>query len=405
MKITWKENLVMILAVLAVLVIMTGCEYDAPTAMYYQDQATYLTPVISEIIPADVAPAGANTITIRGTDLKSDSGSVSVYFDNVMAEMLNATSTELLVRRPNLVSDAAVVKVVSDASLVVVRQENYKIESVIESYGGFLDGERHSVLAVDNDENLYVIQRSPRTVYRIPADGSDKVVIGEASKIATDAKMGPNGKLLILMNNKSIMQMDVTTGEETEWVAVAKKVSFGDFDANGNFFCAGKKTDLYVVHSDLSSTASGLYADHDVYCVRVFGDYVYVLGEDTKAGEGDPAIAIWRSKIADATGTLNDAELVLDWSTTGEYADYAPLYMVFDADGNLYVGSEAPSPLFMLTTQGTFDVMYKEIVPTTASILVWGNGNYLYQIMGGDEWDIKRIDMGKTSAPYYGRSL
>jgi hypothetical protein len=43
------------------------------------------------------------------------------------------------------------------------------------------------------------------------------------------------------------------------------------------------------------------------------------------------------------------------------------------------------------------DILYKGILPSSAQKLEWGNANYLYMVLGGNENTALRIDMGNES--------
>ena len=51
---------------------------------------------------------------------------------------------------------------------------------------------------------------------------------------------------------------------------------------------------------------------------------------------------------------------------------------------------------------GSQDVYYKSILPTPATKIAWGTGNYLYLAVGSQEIMLK-INMGIAGAPYWGR--
>jgi hypothetical protein len=381
------------------IVVMTGCEYDSPTAMYFQKHEQTITPVITGVIPVQ-ADAGVNYITIKGEYFSDVVDSNRVYFDGYTAEIVSSSTTSITVRRPNRTGDSTTVKVVRFGALETASYGPYKIVPVYESYGGFVASPELSALVVDKEENVYGILRILKTVYKTPVNG-ERMVIGEASNIVTDAIIGPNGRLILLMNQKEIMQMDVETGTESLWVSLAKKVSYADFDRSGCLYAGGNKTDLYVVKPDLSNTATNFYTQFDIRDVHVYGGYVYVLAVNSKPDAANPKLAIWRNRIEDTNGTLGDKELVLDWSTTGEYAESAVYDIAFSANGIMYIGTGYTSPIFIFNPNGSQDILYKDILPTSAVRLVWGNGNYLYMIRGGQNWDVIRIDMGAPSVLYY----
>jgi len=345
---------------------------------------------------------GVNYITIEGQNFSAVPDQNKVYFDGYQAEIVSSSTTAITVRRPNKVGDSTTVAVVNNSALQVAKHGPYKIKPVLSTYGQFLQGDQLSAVAVDAQENVYVVQRTPRTVYKVNPDG-EKTILGEAARTVTDAMLSPGGTLLLLMNNRMIGQINVETGEYSEWVNLSKRVAFGDFDSNGFFYTGGSNTDLLIIAPDLSTRLIGVYAQSDIRGVRVFSGYVYIFAENSRPTEDEPALAFWRHPFGDSPGTLGEKELVLDWATTGEYAAAEVKDFTFSADGVLYVGTDDVHPLFMLNPDQSQDILYKGILPAYTEQIVWGNGNYLYIIQGGDKWDLLRVDMGAPGAPYYGR--
>ena len=98
------------------------------------------------------------------------------------------------------------------------------------------------------------------------------------------------------------------------------------------------------------------------------------------------------------SGSLSNKELILDWSTTGDYAEFDPTTFAVaeDEDGTIiYVGTANTDPIFMFDPDdGSQDILYKGILPTYPDKLEWDGNQYLYMILGGDEWNVLRIDMG-----------
>lgn len=395
-----KTIFLVLLSLVLVGLCITGCEYDVAQPLYYSDFEAVAEPVITEVTPS-VATPGVNHIVIKGQNFGDGEGENKVYFDGEKVDVIESSATSLTVRRPELVSDDATIKVSSFDALVLATFEHYAIDPVVEVFSSFLEGDELSDITVDKNETIYVIQRTPKTVFKIDASG-EKTEIGEAGKIIYDVKIGPQGQLILLANNKAITQMDVSTGEETDWASVSKKVSYGDFDQYGNFYVAGKKSDLIVLKPDLTSSAAGYYASDEIFCVRVFENDVYVLAEIASPAEGQPSYGVWKHSI-DADGNVGSPELVVDWSTTDDYAAYIPSDMTFTAAGDLLIATDHPSPVFMITKDGNHDILYKNILTSTVAQFVWGTGNYIYQIVGGDDWYLMKIDMGAEGAPYYGR--
>jgi hypothetical protein len=386
----------------ALIAVISGCEYkNAPN--YFKQKSLQKTTVITQMDPPIEASGGANYITIQGENFSSNPDSNKVYFDGYLPDIVSNSPTSIKVRRPNLVGDSITVKVMTYGALEIAKYGPYKITQVFNYYGGFVASPELKAIAVDKEENAYVIEKwPPYTMYKISANG-ERVAAGAVSKGVSEALMGPNGKLILLMNQNDIMQKDVTTGDESIWASLAGKVSFADFDSSGCLYAGGNKTDLYVVKPDLSSTATGVYTQYNIKDVRVYGGYVYVFAENSKPDAANPKLAIWQHRIEDTNGTLGGKQLFLDWSKTGEYASATVNDIAFSANGTLYIGTNYTQPIFIQNPDGSQDILYKGILPTSALRLAWGTGNYLYVILGGQSFDVIRIDMGQPGAPYFGR--
>ncbi|MFC1570017.1 IPT/TIG domain-containing protein, partial [bacterium] len=383
---------------------IAGCEYDGPTAVYDRPYEKADPPVITSIDPAE-AVAGVNFVTIHGNNFSSSMDNNKVYVDGSPSEIVESSSSILKIRRPSQSGDATTIKVLNYEVSEYATYTPYKIDPVEFVYsGGFLDGSQMGAIAVDADENLYFFIYTTRLVYKIAQNG-DQTFIGTTSRMVKEVKVVADGTLLIFASNTTVYKMDPVTGEDTEWYKFKKKTSSGDFDANGNLYTGGGKSDLLILSPDMTETASEVFNSRsdNIFCVRVFNNHVYVLATLGDFDENNPEVAIWRMPILDAAGTLGERELVLDWATTGEYASSEPLYFTIAQDGMMLVGTDHVNPILTLDLgTNVQDVLYKDILSTSANYMTWGNGNYLYMIQGGDTWRIRRIDTGKPGAPYFG---
>ncbi|UCE05206.1 MAG: hypothetical protein JSW07_16525, partial [bacterium] len=219
-----------------------------------------------------------------------------------------------------------------------------------------------------------------------------------------DASIGPDGNLYLLENNRAIDKVDLTVNTVTRWTRLpsGKVVKFGDFGNNGYFYAGGTRTDLLIIPFDLSSTpvSAGFYATDEIFAIRVYNAYVYVVSR--LYGSQDP-VKIWRHPI-EADGSVGSQELVLDWSTTGEFASRTIKSITISANGVMYIATDSPDPILIIDPKTmTVDFFYKNIVPAYCKHFCWGNETYLYMISGDtnfeQEWTVYRIDMGTTGAP------
>lgn len=381
------------------LAVITGCEYDVAEPLWYQDYQEPPTPVITYIEPEQAAPPGVNVISIHGENFSGMPDSNVVYFDKVLAEVIESSSIMLKVRRPNIFSDSCTVKVVSKQALLVAKYGPYRIDPVLDRYGAFVENLALSVLAVDPDENLYVVETF-KTIHKVTPDG-DKTVLGTATRMPYDASIGPDGNLYLTENNRAIDVVDQATGRVSRWTRLpaGKVVKFGDFDANGYFYTGGSRSDLVVVHPDLSVTYAGFYAAEEIFAVRVFNGLVYVASRTY--GSQDP-VKIWKH-LLDENGNVGEQELVFDMSTAGIFSTRSVTAITVASDGTLFIATDSTDPILILNPEtGPADLFYKDILPSYCKYFAWGSGDHLYMITGdtnaGEEWTVYRVDMGTTSA-------
>jgi hypothetical protein len=404
----YRLSIVAGLPVLVSMAVMIGCEYDVAEPQWDKPLTTTTSPRISAIDPAQEAKAGVNTITIRGENFAAPPDSNEAYFDNQRAEIVSTSSTSITVRRPNLVDDSVFIKVVSNKALVVAKFGPYKIYPVFQRNGAFRDNIVLNALAVDNGDNLYVVYGDSSTprIFKVTPD-EQRILVARASRLPTEGRFGPDGRLYLLGNNRSIDVVDVQAGTAAQWLRLpsGRIVRVGDFDANGYFYVGGTRSDLVVIAPNLSVSPTGIYASDDIVAVRVYSGYLFVASRVPTSGGGPPAPAsIWKHQI-DASGNVGAKELVLDMSGTA-FASRTIRAITFSADGTMYIGTDSSDPILIVNpVTRSVDYFYKNILPPYCKNFYWGRGTYLYLLSGNSnpaqEWNIYRVDIGTAGAPYY----
>ncbi|PIP13935.1 MAG: hypothetical protein COX49_00745, partial [bacterium (Candidatus Stahlbacteria) CG23_combo_of_CG06-09_8_20_14_all_40_9] len=164
--------------------------------------------------------------------------------------------------------------------------------------------------------------------------------------------------------------------------------------------CGGSGNAIYRVKPDGSNEVAADYAGVGIKSVRVFNGYVYVGGKDNIGQQ-----YIWRNEIISAD-ELGANEVYFDWSNEIGSA-YDILSVTFSADGDMYVGTNAPEAIIIVHQDKSFEPLYPGALEPRSYALCWGNGSYLYVNRRSDDVTKKRIikiDMqDKEGAPYYGR--
>ncbi|MBN1996840.1 IPT/TIG domain-containing protein [candidate division KSB1 bacterium] len=390
------------------LLICPGCKMDEPTALYKQKYTSAEAPVITEITPVAGAPAGVNYISLKGKNFSPDISKTQVYVDGYTAELTHLDSVSITFRRPDRTGDSTSIKVNVFGAAALGVLEPYKIDPVYEPFGKFISGDRIGGIAVDKSENLYVVENNTaHTVYKIDPQGN-KTVAGHTDGNINGATIGPDGNLYVFIRKREIYMLDLAAGVDTLalWTSVGANMTRGCFDDFGNLYTSGaKRSDVVVVTPDLSNRSLGLYPNDEIFCMQVYENYLYLLVEVASPNESKPALAIWRHAILDASGNLGDRDLLLDWSTTEEYAESAPLTFAVGNDGNIYIGTDYTYPIMFYNHQdGSMDMVYKAILPTSAEMLAWGTGNYMYMVLGGEAWNVLRLSMGVPEVRDFGKS-
>jgi hypothetical protein len=265
----------------------------------------------------------------------------------------------------------------------------------MERYGDFTENIPLSAVVTDNQDNLYVIEA--RNVHKVTPNG-EKTLFGPANRNTLDAKIGPDGNLYLLGNNRAVDKVDVTSGEISRWIQMpsGKNVRYGDFDDFGNFYAGGNKTDLLVVESNLNiKTAAGFYNASDILAVRVFNNYVYVAANRS---DYEDTSKIYRHQI-DAGGNLGAQELVLDLRNSADFSSRVIKGLTFSSSGMMFLATDAVNPIIIFDPAGGgIDYFYKEILRPYCKSFAWGSGNFIYMINGdaatGEEWTIYKVNVG-----------
>ncbi|MBN2104820.1 IPT/TIG domain-containing protein [bacterium] len=390
-----KSTIKILVTLTAVLLVMAGCEYDGPTSQWKLVKEETNSPKITEVVPS-VAVPGVNYLTIHGNNFTENQDIVSVYINGYHAEIVDFSDSLIKIRRPDRSGDSLSIKVNVFGAVNLGRWEPYTITSVYEPYGQFLSGIALGSLAIDKDNNIYVVENtSTHEVYKITSSGK-KELLGNADALIYSAAVDPNGTLYLFRNQKEIDVLESDT--TTVYVTLSERVNTAVFDSQGILYASGKRADLNMVLPDLSIKQAGLYSNDEVFCLRVMDNTLYALIELKYPDESHPAIAIWRHQILDDQGNLSDAELVFDWASAGEaYAESEPVTFTLDPEGGIYIGSDNAAPiLYYNPSNGNIDEIYKGIIPSGATKLLWGDGNYLYMVYsdGSSENNLFRIDMG-----------
>jgi hypothetical protein len=395
--------------------LITSCEYDVAEPQWDKEYTLAPSPVISGVEPAGEAAPGVNTITIRGERFIGIPVNNGVYFEipettTVLAEILEMTPTSITVRRPNLVTQSANIKINSDSGGVVVKFGPYKIDPVITPFGSFVEyGVALGGIDIDNSGNIFVAKggTAPFIIYKVTADGqktnlADSLPRPDISSPPSGAPIGvtlSNDYLYLFRAHRHIQRVNTVTGIVTSYhhLKTNRQLRVGTFDSNGYLYAGGNKVGLWVIAPDSTSEErTDLYQTNadTMWAMHVYNNYLYIA-----LGSAD-GHAIVRHSIGSA-GSLGPKEQVLNVGqfTTSIINDFA-----IASDGKIYLSIDGDDSFIVYDPAATsFDYFYKDITPPYCKQFGWGAGNYIYMISGNitpaQNWTVYQVDMGITSAP------
>ena len=408
------------LILLALFFVMTGCEYEGPTAVWNQGQDLGQQPTITAIDPPNSA-GGASVIRIIGYGFDVDSTTIPVdstvivngdtitidsvtipvnspvvYYDDVLGDIISVAPTEITTYRPNISGDSICIKVAVDSAYALATHSGYEIPAVVSPYGKFVTPGGVFIMDFDLNDNLWIMIR--KRVFKIEPDEDIIEVVQQDFRGSTsDMKIGPDGNLYMKKSNHTLLYM-VDNDTIVEYAAFSNNTSYFDFDENGNIFAGGDGRGVGVVVGDTSYVV-GDCEDLNIVCVRVFDGALYMLDDESN---------VWRGEILDDAGTLADKDLFVDWSASG-YAGSQAFCFTFDVDGILYMGTDNSDAMLMFDTNGQLiGPLFKGILVPEAIWLTFDNDNSMYVACEGHpdiEDNLYKVSVEKEGAPYYGRGL
>lgn len=401
-KYFYNEKIKYILSIFLIVLLITGCEEDYSPSLFEQIPPPSEPPVITSVEPAQEALAGVTKITILGNNFSSVPHYNMVFFNGASAEILEVSSTKLVVQAPNLVSDSVVIKVAVVGSELFSNFYQYKLKPTIkEFYTKFQDFEIPHSITVDNNNNIYVSLEG-RGIKKIT---SDEVMTDYAPKGAetfwNSFKFGAGLQIYATKNLRGVWKItEGQTPPNSPWVATptGSRIIDIDFDQNLNCWAVGNNNSIYRITTDLTIKEYPFKAN--IRSVRIFQNILYV------AGLKDSIEGIWKFPI-DANFDLGNSELYFNY--TEKIDDISQINAItFAADGDLIVGTNKKvDPIIVIHLDGSNEILYPGVIIPYVDVFYWGKDKYLYYTQIDQTTNkgktIYRIDMQKQGAPYYGR--
>jgi hypothetical protein len=405
-----------IFAALFAMIILTGCnEEDKITSLWNGDYTTPLpAPVITSLAPANQGLAGVTKITIDGENFSAIKENNLVFFNGSRASVLEASTTRLVIRAPQIVSDSLIIKIAVQGSLYFSEGHFYKLKPSIQEYYGFDTqlGEKPWGITLDATGNLYV-SLDGKNISKINTDRLMTIWAPKGIETKWNSlQFGPSNSIYaakILRGVWKITEGNVPTNAPWVISPSGSSISDMDFDNNLNLWAVGTNSNLtnnsiVVMKPDLTFKTYSF--PHKLSAVRYFSSHLYF------AGQIEGKEAVWRALvIGDSIGT---PELYFNYSDN-VHSTSTINALTFAEDGDLYIATnKTEDPISIVHPDGSFEPLYPgNFEPNTNIIsMCWGNDEFLYitraeYTVGGDtklKQTILAVNMEKQGAIYHGRN-
>ncbi|MGH7495467.1 MAG: IPT/TIG domain-containing protein [bacterium] len=383
---------------------LMGCEADNVTSLYDPNATSRPDPVISSVTPSDRAFAGIDIVTITGQNFSSVPEENFVYFDDQLGVVQSASAAQLAVKAPVLIKSGVNLRIAVHKASKFSNAISYDLIAAVENFYKFLEIEEPWTIACDAQDNVYptvLVNSLGEGVKKITPDGQKSDYSPKPSGTAArynGLKFGPGGFLYGVTFERRILQIPAGGGAPVNWVVIANTVlrlNDLDFDREGNLWTAGN-VDLHRVKPD--KTVRSFPFVGVVRSVRIFNGAVYL------AGNRDNTEKIWRVPIVSAD-EVGAEEVYFDFSSR---YNGAALAITFAADGDLYIGTDAPESIVVVHPDKSAEALYPGLFVAPGISFAWGTTDFLYLTQQGSIADdiqqtILKVNMLKKGAPYYGR--
>lgn len=399
------------LAFAGVLALFLGCAEEPIKSINDPDTfGTRPAPLITSVVPADTF-AVIGIVTINGSNFSAVKEENFVYFDGVKSELLEASPTQLKVKAPNLVKDGINLKIAVYKAEKFSNIISYKLAAAVSPVFKFAEADEPWAIACDAQDNIFASLTANSL-----GDGIKKITLAgtktDFSPRLTGTvarylglKVGPGGALYGVTFERRILQVPAAGGAATNWVVLPNtsvRLNDLDFDVDKNLWAAGS-LDLHRVRQD--KNVKSFPFTGTIRSVRVYDGAVYL------AGNRNNQEIVWRVPIISADQVGPEEEY---FNFTAKYtgAIYA---ITFAADGQLFIGADAPEAIVSVSPSKNAAVLYPGLFPTKCFSFAWGTGNFLYAtqekktVFDGtttrlvEPQTVLSINMLKKGAPYYGR--
>jgi len=410
MKILYKMSKVLLTAGLF---FIYSCGEDPAPSLFELAGESTVPAVINSLSPPISALAGITPITITGENFSSKPGNNIVTFNGFKGKVISASTTQLTVIPPVVVSDSVAIKMTVTGSTtnpeffsnIVIYKLTPAVAELFKFDPPALTGLPNGITC-DNQENIYVQITLPSTntslgIKRINPQGSltSFAPKGTEPSFFTSLTYGANNTIYATRRARGIIQAtEGTTPSTFVSSGITQVVIDTDFDQNQNMWAGCDSNIVYRIK--LTKEIKAFSFSGRTRAVKVFENSLFV------AARSNSKEVIYKFPIISAD-SLGTPELYFNFSNTVD-----PLLEIKDItlslDGDLYIGTNKKTdPIFIVHPNKKFETLYTGLIVGAIYSFVWGTDVFLYAATRNVDTDngitILKIDLEKPGAPYLGR--
>ena len=396
----------LVTSLVAIILLVMSCSEDT-TPTVYNNLPNGSTPVITSVSPPDSVISGVTDVTIVGQNFSPVPEDNIIYFNEYVADILQASATELTVKTPNFVADSVELKIsVQGAPLF---SDPYLIDikpAFIEVYN-FQDFEVPYGLTTDENNQIFF-----NMVLNGVSTGMNTLTSGEIVQFANrggesfyiDLKYAGGGVIYGTRNPPVRAFFASEEGASPRAIAMADQTAqllTLDIDDNRNIWVGGRGGNIYRVTPDEQDKKAFPF-EPSIQSLRYFNGYLYA------AAKSDTVQSIYRFQVI-SSDSLGEPEEYYNLSNNLD--GYEVNTITFSADGMLFMGTSAegvdPNAIVYLTQDKMLNQWYPNVIAGPVSSFAWDKGQFLYyireRIVDVQQQLIIRINMAMLGAPYFGR--
>ena len=395
-----------VFTVIAIL-FLASCDTDT-TPTLYEDLPNGAAPVITSVNPPDSALAGVTEVRITGQNFSSDASKIIVYFNEYVAEILELSTTEILVKTPNFVKDSVNIKISVQGAPLFSEPYLFDIRPSIREIYPFQDFEVPYALTTDIDRNIlfsYTSNGLSAGIGKISPSGAITEFSPKGGEsFYTVIRFGANGKVYGTRKPPVRAMFGSEASGAPKAIAVedrnARLLAL-DIDQNNNIWVGGTGGNVYRITPDEADQKAFIF-EPEIQDLRIYNGYLYSVASI------DSIQSIWRMQIL-SSDSLGPAENY--YTLTQNLNGFKVNTITFSESGELFMGTSAPGKnpyaLVYLTPEKTLKQWYANVISGPIINLAWDTNNILYytreKIEGTQNQLIMGVNMVKKGAPYFGR--